>query len=375
MPSCNAGRTGRATRNGGRRRRSGARSGCWLSGLEPDTRTLLAHAAVFRDSFGFDEIEALTQLDEARLLDALDEALATELLRSVGGDRYGFSQPLVRHVLYDRLAPSRRARVHRRLAELLEPSGDAAEIARQYHASAALPGADKGVPFALAAAQRADPAGAVELLTLALDLGVEDRLRTQVVSELALAYATSGRPTDAVLTLTGAVEEMERLGAPGGEIATVVYRVLSLVLDGLGSPVSLEPLLARALAALGRERGLGWARLKLLERPVETVPAGPIRVTRFAGLDPDAVRMARGEGGEADEAMAVDEWVQWPLERLQGYGGASGRGATPTRGCARSSRSPWRSRSAGGRAPRRRRSRCATRSKGWRSRPGRRGRS
>ena len=176
------------------------------------------------------------------------------------------------------------------------------------------------MPYALAAAQRADPAGAVQLLTLALDIGVEDRLRTQVVSELALAYAASGRPTDAVLTLTGAVEEMERLGAPGGEIATVVYRVLSLVLDGLGSPVSLEPLLARALAALGRERGLGWARLKLLERPVETVPAGPIRVTRFGGLDPDAVRMACGEGGEADEAMAVDEWVQWPLERLQGYG-------------------------------------------------------
>ena len=226
----------------------------------------------------------------------------------------------MRHVLYDRLAPSRRARVHRRLAELLEPSGDAAEIARQYHASAALPGADKGVPFALAAARRADPAGAVQLLTLALDLGIEDRLRAQVVSELALAYAASGRPTDAVLTLTGAVEEMERLGAPGGEIATVVYRVLSLVLDGLGSPVSLEPLLARALAALGRERGLGWARLKLLERPVETVPAGPIRITRFGGLDPDAVRMACGEGGEADEAMAVDEWVQWPLERLQGYG-------------------------------------------------------
>ena len=78
---------------------------------------------MFRDGFGFDEIEALTQLAEARLLDALDEALATELLRSVGGERYDFSQPLVRHVLYDRLAPSRRARVHRRLAELLEPAG------------------------------------------------------------------------------------------------------------------------------------------------------------------------------------------------------------------------------------------------------------
>ena len=111
------------------------------------------------------------------------------------------------------------------------------------------------MPFALAAAQRADPASAVELLTLALDLGVEDRLRTQVVSELALAYAASGRPTDAVLTLTGAVEEMQRLGAPGGEIATVVYRVLSLVLDGLGSPVSLEPSLAQRWRRSGASAG------------------------------------------------------------------------------------------------------------------------
>ena len=30
--------------------------GVWLSGLTPDTRTLLAHAAVFREGFGFGDI-------------------------------------------------------------------------------------------------------------------------------------------------------------------------------------------------------------------------------------------------------------------------------------------------------------------------------
>src|SRR5207244_9461092 len=63
-----------------------------------------------------------------------------------------FVHDLVRHTVYEELESKDRARLHRQAAEVLEvtygpvPSPvQASEIATQYHHSAALPGAERGV--------------------------------------------------------------------------------------------------------------------------------------------------------------------------------------------------------------------------------------
>jgi DNA-binding NarL/FixJ family response regulator len=295
--------------------------GLRLAGLSEKTRDMLQLAAVFTAGFGFVELSALTGLDEATLLDCLDEALAAEVLEPSGAERYDFAHALVRHTLYDRFSPSRRARLHRRLAEALERTHGAAlaaEIARQYHASDTLPGADRGVSFALAAAAAARevpaPAETEEFLAiaLALDAGAS---RARILGELALARAEAGRPAEAAVTLTEALD----LLTDGEEIAALIHRVLSVMQDALEDQASLEPLIARGLAALGPRRGLAWARLKLLERPIQTIPAGTVRATRFLGFDPEAVRIARAEGTEADAARTIDQFAQWPLPELEAF--------------------------------------------------------
>jgi DNA-binding NarL/FixJ family response regulator len=304
--------------------------GLRLAGLSAETRNMLQLASVFTAGFGFVELAALTGLDEPALLDCLDEALAAEVLAPAGAERYDFAHALVRHTLYDRFSASRRARIHRRLADALERTHAgradvAAEIARQYRASAGLPGAERGVPHALAAAAaaRAAPAPAEEEAFLGIAFALAppeaDAMRARILGELALARAEGGRSGESVATLTEALAVLEAAGADGAQIAALIHRVVSVLQDGLVSQATVEPLIARGLAALGDERGLAWARLKLLERPAEAVPAGPVRAARFLGFDPEAVRIARREGTEADAARTIDQFAQWSLPDLQAF--------------------------------------------------------
>ncbi len=297
--------------------------GLRLGALSAPTREMLQLASVFTAGFGFVELSALTGLDEPQLLDCLDEALAAELLEPAGEERYDFAHALVRHTLYDRFSPSRRARIHRRLAEALERthgSRFAAEIARQYHASALLPGAERGAPYALAAAQaaRAVPAPAEAEAFLEIGLALDDgAMRTRILADLALARAEGGRSAEALQTLSDALDGLD----DGEEIADLIHRVVSVLQDGLAGQASLEPLIARGLAALGDRQGLSWARLKLLERPTEEIPAGPVHAARFLGFEPLALRIVRTEGSEADDARSIDQHAQWALPELEAFMG------------------------------------------------------
>jgi predicted ATPase len=91
-----------------------------LAGLSAPARQALDFASVFSAGFSFTELQLLIGIEEDLLLDSLDETIAAEFLRPAGGDRYDFAHALVREVLYTRFSPSRRARLHRRLAAVLE---------------------------------------------------------------------------------------------------------------------------------------------------------------------------------------------------------------------------------------------------------------
>src|SRR5215468_3431791 len=153
-----------------------------LARLPDATNELLRVAAAFTGGIDFEVARRVAGLEERAALEALDGALAAQLLVAAGGGApaYDFTHALVRHTLYEGQSAARQARLHRAIAEAMETvygeraSAHAAAIARHYHRSASLPGAERGVAYCLAAAERAEQsaafAEAAEYLRLALEL-------------------------------------------------------------------------------------------------------------------------------------------------------------------------------------------------------------
>ena len=136
-----------------------------LADLSIPAQHLVGRASILTMSFTFEELQVLVDLQEEALLLSLEEALAADVIRAVGGERYQFAQEILRYTLYGGLSPSRRVRLHRRMAEGLErtyagrTSEVAAEISRQYHGSATMPGAEAGIPHAVTAFEQAQATG------------------------------------------------------------------------------------------------------------------------------------------------------------------------------------------------------------------------
>ena len=136
-----------------------------LSRLSPDANKLLAAGALFEVSFPLSIAAIVTKIDEDGALDAIDEALAASVVTATDQfDRYAFTHALFRHTLVEELNPSRQVRMHRAIAEAIEKelrgapdAATAATLCRHYLHSAAIPGAERGVPYALVVA--ADAAG------------------------------------------------------------------------------------------------------------------------------------------------------------------------------------------------------------------------
>jgi DNA-binding CsgD family transcriptional regulator len=302
-----------------------------LAGLSVPTRDLLERASVLSRGFTFEELGLLTDLDEGGLLLLLEEALAADVIRPAGGERYEFGHAVLRYTLYAHLSPSRRVRLHRRLAEGLERTHEgrtsdvAAELARQYHGSATLPGAERGIAYALAAVEQARtahlPVEAVELARIAIDLTGPDDASNQgaVMGQLALAQAEAGMLEDAVLSLEGALSQLDETGASPEAVAVHAYQVLSKLRILLPHQDVFEPVLARALVPLGATRSLAWARLKLLERPYQPLAAGPVHASRWQGFNREAVQIAREEGSDDDYFRTIDWYLPQSMGDLEDW--------------------------------------------------------
>ena len=82
----------------------------------------LALASVVGATFDVDILQAVGELDESEVLDAVDEAAAAGLIAEVPRQPgwYTFSHTLIREVIYASLSTARRLRVHRAIGEALE---------------------------------------------------------------------------------------------------------------------------------------------------------------------------------------------------------------------------------------------------------------
>jgi len=308
--------------------------------LSPEAARVLGVASVFTRPFAFGAVHALAELSEETVLDALDEALAARLLTIAGAEAeaYAFGHDLVRQSLYEELNPSRRARLHRRAAQALEQLGGgadlerAAELAAQYHRSGSLPGAIRGVGYALAAADDAETrhahAEAAELLRMARDLAgeLDAGQRAAIRCRLALAEARSLDLAASLRTADEALTELAESATDPGETAGFLWALARTLKDAGAAEEQMRPLVEHGLGLVSDERGLPWARLKLVLRPVEPLASGRITAERWLGYKPDAVRIARATGDELDYAATLElmDWrdrtaIEQLLERCRGW--------------------------------------------------------
>jgi DNA-binding SARP family transcriptional activator len=290
-----------------------------LDALEPAARRALSVGAAVGDQFPF-ALVATVLGDEEGTLDVLDQAVRGALLREEGPGRYAFAHAIVREAAYARLTATRRAHLHRRIAEALEePAPDATRVRRlaEHHLRAAeLGDRERAAHFALLAAEqavgrRAPEEGAV-LLERALealpdDLGPARRAALLVrlgharrragegetVRDAFIAAAHAARAAgDAVLLAEAALGICSVPWFPGkASEDAVATDALREALGRLDQGDEAAPLRARVHAQLVRE---------------EYFTTGPEEARRRADV---ALEQARATGDPTACALALETWL------------------------------------------------------------------
>ncbi|SES48252.1 Transcriptional regulatory protein, C terminal [Pedococcus cremeus] len=192
-----------------------------LERLPQSSVGVLRTAAVVGRQFDLPTLADSAGLPEDDVLDALEPAEQAGLVREDGIDRFVFAHALVRDTIYSGLSASRRARLHARVAEVLQRSpGRETERARHWlaagpaHASRAWLAA---VSAAVVTRRLHAHDQSAELLVAALDVMVDDpdatdRDRYDVLLQLVDAWRWLGRWNELVRTVEQAIDVAERIG-------------------------------------------------------------------------------------------------------------------------------------------------------------------
>ena len=320
-----------------------------LSRLSEDARQVLRVACIFEGPFRFDVIASVARLDADAALDAVDDAIAAQLILPAGADdTYRFHHALIRHTLYRQLGSSRRLRLHRQVAGALEAAAggsltpaQAGEIAAEYHRSAALPGAAKGADAALAAADHAQASGghdeALRFLRIALDLLPEqDPRRPRLTGRLGIVLAWALRYDEAV---TVAIDAGTAIAETEGNAAAADYLAEAMYACAMaGGSVQAWELAGRGLL-YAENHDLTWARLVSFddERRSATNPDYPgipidsaerresAAIIRQAPRDPmgpapmEAVYDTREEALQSPNLTVLTYWAGDYRRALSGY--------------------------------------------------------
>ncbi len=158
--------------------------------LGDEAREVLTEAAVIGRVFDLALLETMLDIEAGALLDHLEAAVAASLLAETS-ERVGqfrFAHALINQTLYESLGATRRARIHRSVAQALEqlyggdPRDHLSELALHWRLAAVSVEKDKAAGYALRAGQQAleglAPAEAVKLFAGAVEL-IGDRNSTE----------------------------------------------------------------------------------------------------------------------------------------------------------------------------------------------------
>jgi hypothetical protein len=134
-----------------------------LEPLPDRAREVLAVAAVLGREFDVPALEQMTGAGREELVEILDDASDRSIVSLLGGTlgSYAFAHALFRETLYADIAPTERARLHRRAGETLEElyGGEVephlAELAHHFFEAASSGDLGKAIDYSVAAAERA----------------------------------------------------------------------------------------------------------------------------------------------------------------------------------------------------------------------------
>jgi len=176
--------------------------------LGPDAERVLSTAAVIGRDFDLDTLERATRIPADALLDILEAAGTSSLVQEVDDapGRYNFGHALVQHMLHEDLGPTRRARMHERVARALEdicgddPGTRVGELARHWINSTPPANLPKAIRYSYEAADAAlsslAPDDALRHYAKALELCAEVRDPDPILLlDLAIGLGTAQRQT------------------------------------------------------------------------------------------------------------------------------------------------------------------------------------
>ncbi len=273
--------------------------------------------AVSGEDFALADVAAAGELSEDELADGLDAAVAAGLVdEAASAGQYRFAHALIRGAVLAGLSSTRRALLHRRLAEALEArSGDRRlpELARHLLDARPLVDARRAAEYALRAAGRATRTlayeDAVELLVRAEAGGLDDRdpLRAEVLLGLADAHQRMGDAPAARSYLDSAARLARELGR-GDLLARAALGAAGLTVSVGPVRETVRALLEEAVDAVGKDSEL---RPRLLARLAIEVYYEPPATLRER-LSAEALDAGRRTGGRALlEALGARHVALW----------------------------------------------------------------
>jgi predicted ATPase/class 3 adenylate cyclase len=196
-----------------------------LNRLSDRANQILELASVIGRGFELPVLAELVEVDDDDLVQALDEAVDARLVREIGVGQYMFMHALIRSALYDEVRPTRRSRLHMRVADAISTvhadniDAHLGELA--YHSARSVGTGDlaRAIEYSRRAGERAlDQLAhddAVTWFKQARDLMEESAVPTRATAEilvlLGMAERRAGDPAFRA-TLLSAAEAAEGVG-------------------------------------------------------------------------------------------------------------------------------------------------------------------
>ncbi len=313
--------------------------------LSPATVQALTVGAALGPEFSTETLRRVGDYAPGDVSGLLDEAVGAGLLAAVTGSpgRFRFSHDLVRESVYQEQSAAERARLHGRIAQVLDaaygaaPDSHQAELAHHYFEAAHVEGGTAEANLAAKAQSYAARAGEVAARSLAyeeaarlyrmalsmLDLQAspDDDTRAELLLAIGDAEARAGEIDSANVSFVQAADVARRTGNARHLARAVLGIGGRMPWARPGHNMALIPLLQEALVLLGgTDEPL---RVRLLSRLACAWRSSPDKRQQSETLSRQAIEVARrmGDAATLSYALAARYWATWwpenPDERLQ----------------------------------------------------------